>query len=202
MEWNAIPSDETIVRTAEALRQRSFHVFVVAKKTEALDKLKELIPTEASLMTGSSTALAQIGFTDYLVLRQHLYQDLKADILAEKDRQKQGELRRQAILADCCLGSAQAIAETGQVVNRDATGRRTGPYACGPRNVIWVAGVNKTMADLEQAVRRMWEHCVPLEDQLMKSLGAAGTTASRILVYERADPNRTTLVLAKERLGF
>ena len=202
MEWNPIPSDETIERTTEALRQRNLQVFVVGDKTEALDKLKEVMPAGASVMTGSSTTLDQIGFTDYLVSGKHPYHNLKGGILAEKDRQKQGELRRQSILADYYLGSVQAIAETGQVVNCDATGTRTGPYAYGPHNVIWVVGVNKVTKDLEQALRRMWEHCVPLEDQRMKSVCYPGTTLSRILIYERADLNRITLVLVKEKLGF
>ena len=202
MEWNTIPSDETIERTVEALRQRNVQVSVIADKMEALDKLKELIPAGASVMTGGSTTLDQIGFTDYLISGEHPYHNLKSAILAEKDRQRQAELRRQSILADYYLGSVQAIAETGQVVNCDATGTRTGPYAYGPHNVIWVVGVNKITVDLEQALRRMWEHCVPLEDQRMKSLGYPGTTVSRILIYEKADPNRVTLVLVKEKLGF
>ena len=202
MEWNTIPSDETIERTVEALRQRNVQVSVIADKMEALGKLKELIPAGASVMTGGSTTLDQIGFTDYLISGEHPYHNLKSAILAEKDRQRQAELRRQSILADYYLGSVQAIAETGQVVNCDATGTRTGPYAYGPHNVIWVVGVNKITVDLEQALRRMWEHCVPLEDQRMKSLGYPGTTVSRILIYEKADPNRVTLVLVKEKLGF
>ena len=44
MDWDAVPSDETLERTVEAVRQRNLRVFVVANKTEALDKLKELIP--------------------------------------------------------------------------------------------------------------------------------------------------------------
>ena len=78
----------------------------------------------------------------------------------------------------------------------------TGPYAYGPKQVIWVAGAQKIVADLAQAFRRMWEHCVPLEDQRMKNIGYSGTTVSRILIYEKADPGRITLILVKEKLGF
>ena len=61
-------------------------------------------------MTGSSTTLDQIGFTDYLISGKHPYRNPNDGILAEKDRQKQGGLRRQAILADYYFGSVQAIA--------------------------------------------------------------------------------------------
>lgn len=154
-------------------------------------------------MTGSSTTLDQIGFTAYLKSDQHPWRNLKGIMLAERDRQKQDELRRQSILADYYLGSVQAIAQTGQVVSCDASGTRTGPYSYGPKKIIWVAGVNKIVPDLEQGLRRMREHVVPLEDQRMKSLGYPGTTLSRILIFEREiSPDRVTIVLVKEKLGF
>ena len=202
MDWDAIPSDEVIKSTAEALEKRGFQVVIVSNRGEALEKLKELIPAGASVMTGGSTTLDEVGFTKYLISGKHPYRNLKDAILTEKDPQKQGELRRQSILADYFLGSVQAIAQTGEVVSCDATGTRTSPYAYGPRHVIWVSGANKIVKDLEQGLRRMREHCVPLEDQRMKKIGYPGTTLSRILIYERGDPNRITLVLIKEKLGF
>jgi hypothetical protein len=66
-----------------------------------------------------------------------------------------------------------------------------------------VTGINKIVKDLEQGLRRMREHCVPLEDQRMKKAGYPGTTLSRILIYEQCTPpNRITAVLVKEKLGF
>ena len=203
MDWDAIPSDEVIKATAEALQKRGFQAVIVGNRAEALEKLKELIPAGASVMTGGSTTLDEIGFTEYLVSGKHPYRNLKDAILAEKDRQKQGELRRQATLADYYLGSLQALAQTGEAVACDATGTRTGPYCYGPRKVIWVTGVNKIVKDLEQGLRRMREHCVPLEDQRMKKAGYPGTTLSRILIYEKDNPpNHITAVLIKEKLGF
>ena len=203
MDWDAIPSDEIIRSTADVLQKRGFQAVIVGTRTEALEKLKELIPADASVTTGSSTTLDEIGFTRYLVSGKHPYRNLKEAIVAEKDPQKQGELRRQSILADYFLGSVQALAQTGESVSCDATGTRTGPYAYGPRKVIWVLGVNKIVKDLELALRRMREHCVPLEDQRMKKAGYPGTTLSRILIYEQCTPpNRITAVLIKEKLGF
>ena len=203
MDWDAIPSDEVIKATAEALQKRGFQAVIVANRAEALAKLKELIPAGASVMTGGSTTLDEIGFTEYLVSGKHPYRNLKDAILAETDRQKQVELRRQATLADYYLGSLQALAQTGEAVACDATGTRTGPYCYGPRKVIWVTGVNKIVKDLEQGLRRMREHCVPLEDQRMKKAGYPGTTLSRILIYEKDNPpSRTTTILIKEKLGF
>jgi len=202
MDWNAIPSDRVIDKTVEALKKRQVQVLVVNDRSEALAKLKEIIPAGASVMTGGSTTLDQIGFTALLKSKNHRWRNLKDAIFTEKDPAKQSELRRQAILADYYIASIQAIAQTGEVLNCDATGTRTGPYAYGPKQVIWVAGAQKIVTNLDQAFRRMWEHCVPLEDQRMKSIGYPGTTVSRILIYEKADPGRITLILVKEKLGF
>ncbi len=202
MDWNAIPSDQVIDKTVEALKKRQVQVLVVNNRSEALAKLKEIIPAGASVMTGGSTTLDQIGFTALLKSKNHRWRNLKDAIFTEKDPAKQSELRRQAILADYYIASIQAIAQTGEVLNCDATGTRTGPYAYGPKQVIWVAGAQKIVTNLDQAFRRMWEHCVPLEDQRMKSIGYPGTTVSRILIYEKADPGRITLILVKEKLGF
>ncbi|MFH1015676.1 MAG: lactate utilization protein [Chloroflexota bacterium] len=202
MDWTAIPADKVIEQTVSALKKRNIQVIVVSNKREALAKLKELIPAGASVMTGGTTTLDEIGFTDVLKSQKHPWRNLKDAIFAEKDPAKQYELRRQSLLVDYFVASVQAIAQTGEVLNCDATGTRTGPYAYGPKQVIWVAGAQKIVADLTQAFRRMWEHCVPLEDQRMKNIGYPGTTVSRILIYEKADPGRITMILVKEKLGF
>lgn len=203
MDWNAVPSEETIQATLQAVKGRGFEAFLVANRAEALNKVQELIPRGASVMAGASVTLDEIGFTDYLKSGQHPYQNLKVAILAEKDPGKQALLRRQSVTADYYLGSVQAIAQSGEIVSCDASGSRTGPYSYGPGKVLWVAGVNKIVLDLAQALRRVREHCVPLEDKRMKSLGYPGTTLARILIFEREIfPQRTTLVLVREKLGF
>lgn len=203
MDWNAKPSDTVIAQTAEALKQRGLEALVVEGKAAALAKLKELIPAGASVMAGSSTTLDEIGFTDYLKSAQHPYKNLKEAIVAEKDQAKQARLRVQATLADYFLGSVQAVTHDGVVLSCDASGSRTGPYSFGPGKVILVAGVNKLVPTAEDGLRRIREHCVPLEDQRMKKDGFPGTTLSRILITEHElFRGRTMVILVKEKLGF
>ncbi len=202
MDWTIVPSDEVIAKTVAALKTRNISTIVVNSRAEALSKLKELIPASVSIMTGSSTTLDEIGFTELLKSKKHPWRNFKDIIFAEKDPTKQYELRRQSLLVDYFLASVQAIAQTGEVLSCDATGTRTGPYSFGPKNIIWVAGAQKIVPDLDHAFRRMHEHCIPLEDKRMKSVGFPGTTLSRILIYEKADPNRISLILVKEKLGF
>lgn len=203
MNWNAIPDKAVIDRTMAALKARNFNPLYAADKESAFSKLKELIPSGADVMTGSSTTLIEIGFIDYLVGGKHLWKNWKDRIVPEKDPVKQDELRRQSTTAGYFLGSVQAIAETGHVVAADASGSRQGGYIYGGKKVIWVTGVNKIVPTLEMALRRLKEHVVPLEDARMKSAGFAGTFLGKVVVYEKEFlPDRITTILIGEKLGF
>ena len=202
-DWNKIADKKTLEKTVAALKERNFNPLFVADKAAALKKLQEIIPAGAEVMTGSSTTLDQIGFIDLLKKGQHPWKSWKDQIFSEKDPNKQADLRRASITAEYFLGSVQAIAETGQVLGADASGSRQGGYVFGAKKVIWVAGANKIVSDLDAAMRRLREHCIPLEDQRMKKTGAPGTFLGKVVIYEKeAVPNRITTIIVGEILGF
>jgi len=68
--------------------------------------------------------------------------------------------------------------------------------------VIWVAGINKLVPTVEDGLKRLREVALPLEDQRMKRLGAKGSHIGKLVIFEREQPGRITLVLAGEPLGF
>lgn len=76
------------------------------------------------------------------------------------DEQKQ-ELRRQALLADLFITGTNAITEGGQLVNLDMIGNRTGALTFGPRWVILLAGRNKVVANLDEAMYRIKNYTAP-----------------------------------------
>ncbi|MDD5082780.1 MAG: lactate utilization protein [Dehalococcoidales bacterium] len=203
MDWNKIPDETIIQKTMTGLRQRNFNPVVVADRNGALKKLRQMIPDGSELMTGSSTTLEEIGFIPLLTTNQHPWRNYKDKIFAEKDPQKQMDLRRASTTAEYFIGSVQAITESGQVLGTDASGSRQGGYVYSAKNVIWVVGLNKVVVDLDMAFRRLREHCVPLEDARMKRIGAAGTFVGKMVVYEReALPHRISTILVREKLGF
>lgn len=83
-----------------------------------------------------------------------------------------------------------------------ATGSQLGAYAYGAEHVIWVVGTQKITPTLEDAIRRVEEYSLPLEDQRMKSLGAAGSHIGKMLIFHDDRPGRTTMILLREKLGF
>jgi hypothetical protein len=153
-------------------------------------------------MTGSSRTLDEIGLTALLTSGDPPWVNVKARVLAEKDPEKQMELRRQAIFAEYFLGSVQAITRSGELVAGSATGSQLAAYAYGGKNLILVAGIQKITANLNDALKRLREYAVPLEDKRMKELGAPGTYLSRIMILEREARRNVYVLLVNEKLGF
>ncbi|MCE1251923.1 MAG: lactate utilization protein [Anaerolineae bacterium] len=205
MSYNTLPDNNKIQKTVEALKARGINVEVVENKEAALERIKELIPAGAPVMTGGSTTLTQIGLDDLLISGKHPWKNLKNDILAEKDPVKQGALRKQSILSDYFLGSVHAISENGEILVASATGSQLPSYAFSSKNVIWVAGAQKIVANLDEAFKRLHEHVFPLEDNRMKNTGAPGSIMGKTMIIENEPAflqRNVTMLLVKEVLGF
>jgi hypothetical protein len=206
MDYGTLPESERIHRTVEAVSARGIHTELVETKEAALERVKALIPPECVVMTGSSVTLQQIGFEDILIRGDHPWRNFKADLLAEKDPAKQSAMRRQGTLAEFFLGSVNALAETGELVFASGSGSQLPAYAFTSRNVIWVAGVQKITPTLDEAMRRVREYVLPLEDQRMKSMGnQAGSQINKILIIEREPAylrRNLRLILVNQALGF
>lgn len=200
--WERLPNQETVDETIRALNAHGFKAEIVPDRRAALDRVRSLIPAGAEVMTGSSTTLDEIGLVNALTTGDHPWNNLKAQIVAEKDREKQTALRRMATFADYFLGSVHAITKEGQMVAGSASGSQLGAYAFGGKNLIIVAGTNKITEDLDEALLRLREHSTPLEDRRMKSLGFPGTYLSKIFVYEGERQRNVHVILVNEKLGF
>src|SRR5215207_108045 len=206
MAYDSLPAPNHVQRTLESVNARGIDAELVETKEAALERVQTIIPPGAVVMTGASVTLQQIGFEALLISGDHPWRNFKADLLAEKDPVKQSALRRQGTLAEFYLGSVNALAETGELVFASGSGSQLPAYAYTSRNVIWVAGVQKITPTLEDALRRVREYVLPLEDQRQRSLGnQAGSHINRILIIE-SEPaylrRNLTLLLVNEPLGF
>lgn len=115
-------------------------------------------------------------------------------------------MRREGTLAEFYLGSVNTLAETGELVFASGSGSQLPAYAYTSRNVIWVAGARKITLTLEDALGRVREYVLPLEDQRQRSLGnQAGSQINKILIIEREPAylrRNLTLILVNRVLGF
>ena len=62
--------------------------------------------------------------------------------------------QEKALLAEVYICSANAVSETGEIVNIDGTGNRIAATVFGHQKVFIVAGTNKLAPDFESAVYR------------------------------------------------
>jgi hypothetical protein len=206
MAYETLPTTEIVQRTVESVNTRGIHAELVETKESALKRVQALIPPGCVVMTGASITLRQIGFEELLISGNHPWRNFKADLLAEKDPVKQSAMRREGTLAEFYLGSVNALAETGELVFASGSGSQLPAYAYTSRNVIWVVGAQKITPTLEDALRRVREYVLPLEDQRQRSLGnQAGSRINRILIIE-GEPaylrRNLTLILVNQVLGY
>lgn len=208
MDFDIMAPDAAIESTVEAVRRRNIRVVVLGSKAQALSRLKEMIPGGASVSTGYSRTLKEIGFEDLLKSGDHPWRNFKAEIAAETDRSRQMAVRRQSMLADYYVGSVSAIAASGELVFGSQSGSQLAPYAYSASNSIWVAGAQKITPDLESAVERVRRYLVPVLDNDMKerTAGKMGVFIGKLLIFEREDAgnvDRTvTLLLVREKVGL
>lgn len=203
MEWSRLPDHGAVAEAIAGLQARNFNPVLVEDCEAALEKLKQLIPSGAGVVTGASTTLEEIGFIEFLKTETHPWNNWKDRILCERDPTKRLELRRTATTSDYFLGSVQAITRDGVVLACDATGSRQGAYIYGARHVIWVVGLNHLVSDLDSGFRRLREHCLPLQGAAMRRSGAPGSYIGKIVVYERErQQRRITTLLVRAVLGY
>jgi YkgG family uncharacterized protein len=204
-KWERLPGEETVLRTVSALKNRGISAEFVPNRREALELVAGLIPAGAELMTASSRTLDEIGFLALLKSGKRQWTSLNDIVYGEKDPAKRAELRRRSINVDYFLGSVHAVTENGETIVASASGSQIPSYAFTSKNVIWVAGTQKIVPNLEEGLRRVREHSLDLESARMKSLGFPGSVIAKILIVEREPAQlgrKVSMILVNEKLGF
>jgi len=204
--WNTIPSKETIDKTMAALAANGIETVYVKTAAEARDMVLEMIPRGSEVMTMSSVTVDSIGLGKALNESGN-YESAKGKLYAMDQNTQGREMRKFGAAPDFAVGSVHAVTETGSLVIASLTGSQLPAYAYGSGTVIWVAGVNKLVRDLEEGLKRVDEHVVALEsERARKAYGLPDgfqSFPSKVLVFNReVQAGRAKLVLVGEVLGF
>jgi L-lactate utilization protein LutB len=77
---------------------------------------------------------------------------------------------RKALLCDTFLCSSNAISDDGQLVNIDNYGNRTAAMIFWPKQVTLVAGINKVVKTVEDALVRARTIAAPMNIQRFPSI--------------------------------
>jgi LUD domain len=113
------------------------------------------------------------------------------------------EIWRLMSAPDVIVGSVAAVTETGSLVIASASGSQLPGYAGGSLRAIWVVGGQKVVPDLATALRRVEDHCLPLEnDRAMRVYGGPSAVNRVLILNAEPHPGRGTVLLLREAIGF
>ena len=197
-----LASDAQIERAARALDANGFHTLIAQNGDQARKMFFELIPQGSEIFLSASVTLETLGIQPEVDKSGH-FDALRPKMFA-MDRATQGrEIRKMVGGPDYAAGSVHAITEDGHILIASKTGSQLGPYATGAGIVIWVAGAQKIVKDLNEGLRRIEEYSYPLEQEHAQQLYKMNTDINKILIINREiRPGRVTLIIVKEKLGF
>jgi hypothetical protein len=201
-DFSALATDEQIERTAKALEANGIHVLIAENGEEAKRLFFELVPEGSEVFLGSSVTLETLGIKDEIDKSGH-FDALRPKMFAMDRATQSREIRKLGGAPDFTSGSVHAVTEDGYVLIASNTGSQLGPYASGAGKVIWVVGAQKIVKDLNEGLRRIEEYCYPLEEVHMQQLYKMSTGINKVLIINREiRPNRITMIIVKEELGF
>ncbi|WBO69721.1 MULTISPECIES: LUD domain-containing protein [Streptomyces] len=193
---------ERLEQVAAALREKNFDVEILDDAAAARARIKDLIPEGATVFTGASETLRLSGI-DEDINGSGRYDSVKARSTTMDRATQIKEIWQLLACPDVIVGSAAAVTETGSVVFASASGSQLAGYSGAAQRVIWVVGAQKIVPDLSTALRRIEEHCVPLEDERCKQAYGVPSSLNRLLVLNAEPaPGRVTLLLLREAIGF
>lgn len=153
---------ETVIRN---LREKYMEGYYADTRADALNILMSLIPAGAKLGRGDSVTLNQLGVFEALQARgqNEFINPVRTDTRGyNPPREERRQMQRQTLLSDIYLTSTNAITLGGTIVSTDGSGNRVAAMMFGPKKVIIVAGCNKIVTDVDDAMRRIRDWAGPI----------------------------------------
>ncbi len=198
----------TLSLILQNLTRRGFAARAFETAAEAADYVASTIHGKTVGIGGSLTVEA-------LGLYERLMQD---NTVYWHWRTNDAETRLKAALAQVYLSSANAIAETGEIINIDGAGNRVAATLYGHERVILIAGVNKIAPDAESALWRARNVAAPLNAKRLNRKTPCALS-KEMKCYDCSSPDRiccgvvtmlrplygnasTEVVLVNEELGY
>ena len=148
-----------IQNTIDNLKKHGFNAMFFETKEAAADALAESIHGK-SVGFGGSVTVQQMGIYERLAKDNEVFWHW-----ADGDRIKAQE---SAASADVYILSANALSETGEIVNIDGNGNRIASMFYGHQRVVFLVGVNKLTPDLPSAIERARNVASPLNARRLK----------------------------------
>lgn len=144
--------EKRIYKTVENLKKNNMQAFYVESKALVAQKISELLAEGDTVAVGGSMSLFECGVIDLLRSGKYRFLDRNEKGLSREDLEK---IFRDSFFADAYICSSNAITENGELYNVDGTSNRVAAICYGPKSIIIVAGYNKIVKDVDEAIRRV-----------------------------------------------
>ena len=166
---------DTVKRNLEA---RGYAVRVFGTGAEAAAYLDQAIDGR-TVGFGGSLTLDQLGLYDALG---------KHNTVVWHWKQEAAPARREAMFTDVYLTSANALAESGEIINIDGIGNRVSSTLFGHQKVYFLVGKNKISPDFPTALHRVRNVVSPKNAQRLGRRTPCAVKADRC--YDCDSPER------------
>ena len=206
--------NKQIEKTIENLKKNNITSFYVEKASDVPEVVKTLIKKGEVISCGGSVSLAESGVMD--LLKNGDYKFI--------DRTKYDDVRQaylESFDADTYFSSANALTEEGEIINVDGRCNRVAALLYGPKQVIYVVGVNKIVPDIMSGFKRIKEIAAPkntvrlscdtpcaktgrcISEDLAKGCQSSQRICSGYVIssYQR-EKDRVKVILCGESLGY
>ena len=150
-----------IEKTMQHLQKNRMEAFFCEKKEDVPALVETLIKEGDTVTHGGSVTLKETGVLDLLDNGKYNYLDRSKC----KTQEEIDQLYRDSFSADAYFMSSNAITIHGALYNVDGNSNRVAALLYGPKSVIVIAGYNKIVDDLDDAVRRVKMTAAPLNTQ-------------------------------------
>lgn len=197
-------------RVVKNLESRNMEAYFVKTKEEALKKALELIPEGSSISWGGTASAKEIGLLD--AVHEGNYEVYDREEVQTPELKN--EIAHKALDCDFFIGSTNALAENGVMVNIDGNANRVAAISYGPENVLMIVGMNKIVRSAEDAYARAKYVAAPINGQRFEGLPCAKTgvcsnckspksiCCQTLITRFSHVPNRIKVILVNEELGF
>lgn len=200
-----------INRTLESLRKNNMESFLINTHEELINKIEELVDADSKVSFGGSMTLFETKVMEHLRSGRYELLDRYKEGLTQKEIK---EIFRESFFCDAYFTSTNAITETGELYNVDGNGNRVAAMLYGPDKVIVIAGVNKIVKDINEAIYRVENFAAPANAKRLDKktpCTVAGkcmncSSPERICreytVIRKPIPNRIFVLLLNEEYGY
>jgi hypothetical protein len=200
--WTKLATDEEIKKTLKSFEANGIKTIVVENGKEAKEQVIRMLPENAEVFTMTSMTLETIGL-DKEINESNKYNAVRPKLFA-MDRNTQGrEMAKLGSAPDWVVSSVHAITQDGHLLIASNTGSQLSAEAYSGGKVIFVVGTQKIVKDTDEGMERIYTHTFPLEDErAQKAYGMHSGVSKILIINKEVAPERITLIIVKEKLGF